>query len=117
MLDTSEIRSSPLADLVTERLGGRTYLQERTVTVGTSIIQVLENNPNRLAYDLINESANDIRVSTDSTITATSGWLVVAKGGLFGMVYYDDGEGVGQALYAIAAAAGSVVRVREVIRL
>ncbi len=116
MSDNAEIRS-PLEELSKGRFGGGTFIREALITVGTSLTVILPNNPNRTHWIVQNESVNLIRVSSDPTITATSGWYLAANGGVVTQDFDDDGEGVGYPLYGISSVAGSVVRVREVIRL
>ncbi len=108
---------SPLEEQSKGRFGGGTYPVERLITVGTSLTVILPNNPNRTHWIVQNESVNLIRASSDPTITATSGWYLAASGGVISQDYEEDGEGVGYPLYGISSVAGSVVRVREVIRL
>lgn len=78
---------------------------------------VLPNNPNRVFWAMINEGANDIHISTDPSITNTSGWLLPASGGVISMNWQIDGESVGYAVYAICSVSPNNLRIREVIRL
>lgn len=109
--------TSPLYLLSNQRFGGRTTVTEQVVTVGTARVTLLQNNPNRLFWAVINEGGNDVRLSTDATITATSGWLLLNNGGVILSSWEDDGESVGYPVYAIAGIAGISVRVKEVTRL
>ncbi len=114
----TEKPSSPLGELSKIRFGGKTYIQERVVSVTTTRSSLVQNNPNRIFWIAINEGVNDVRASTDATLTIASGWLLAAGGGLISMFWEEDGEGVGYETYAISAVAGGVpVRVKEVIRL
>ncbi len=115
MLPDAEGRS-PLEALSVTRYQGKTYQQERSVSVGTNRVTVLENNPNRLAWEMINNSLVDVRIATTPTVTATNGWLVAQAGGVISMSWYEDGESVGYEIYAIAPAAGGILWIREVLR-
>lgn len=108
---------SPLEALSINRFYGKTSVVERVVAIGTARSQLLENNPNRLHWQAINESANDVRLSSAPDITSSSGWLLAANGGIIDSDWAEDGEGTGYTLYAISGVAGSNVRIREVIRL
>lgn len=107
---------SPLEGVSIIRFQGKTFIQETLVTVGVTRVDLLANNPNRLFWIATNEGAADVRLSTDPTITAASGWILAASGGIISMYWEQDGEGVGYPVYGISAAAGQVVRIREVIR-
>lgn len=110
-------KMSPLEEVSNSIFKGKTFPRETVVSVGTSRVIVLANNPNRLSWQIINESAIDVRVSNDATLTSASGWLVASNGGVVSMVYYDDGEAVGYQLFGIAVAAGASLRIRELLRL
>lgn len=108
---------SPLERLSNFHYGGNTFAQEQLITVGVTRVTLVRNNPNRVRLIMINESASDLRVSIDPNITASSGWLLSALGGVIDLSWDDDGESVGYETYAISPAAGCVVRVREVLVL
>lgn len=116
MSDNHDKTPSPLEGVSITRFQGSTYIQETLSTIGLTRINLLSNNPNRVFWVAINESDSDVRLSTDPNISATSGWLLAAAGGVISMFWEQDGEGVGYAVYAIAAAVGKIIRVREVIR-
>ncbi len=108
--------TSPLEEISYGIFKGKTFAKEKTVSVDAARVVLLENDPNRLAWSAINESAVDVRVSNDPTLTGSTGWLLNASGGVVSMVYYDDGEVTGYQVFAFGAAAGASVRVREVLR-
>lgn len=107
---------SPLEALSYQRFGGKTYLQEKVFSLTTNLDVLLPNNPNRVFWAMINEGSFDVRLSTDPTITNTSGWLLAASGGAITMDWSIDGESVGYAIYGRSASAPEFVRIREVIR-
>lgn len=115
-MDDNGISQSPLEGLSGERYRGKTYTQERAVSIGTTRSVILENNPNRLAWDIINTSLIEVRISTNPSLTSTTGFLLAPSGGEMGMTFLEDGEGVGYEVYSIATAAGATAWVREVIR-
>lgn len=117
MADSENPTISPLRALSQSRFGGPTYAVERVVTIPLTRITLLVNNPNRVYWMVINEGLNDVRVTIDPAISATSGWLLPAAGGVLLSDWEDEGEIVGYEVYAIANVAASTVRVREVIRL
>lgn len=107
---------SPLEGLSIQRFGGKTYLQERVFNMTTNLDVLLPNNPNRVFWAIINEGANDVRLSTDPTITNSSGWLLPAAGGVIIMFWESDGESVGYAIYGRCSVSPNNIRIREVIR-
>lgn len=117
MLPESSTPQSPLEALSTRRFEGKTYANETVVTVGTTRLTLVKNNPNRLFWIAINESASDMRLSIDPGVTLTSGWLIPAQGGVISMFWEQDGESVGYEVFVIAPVAACNIRVREIIRL
>lgn len=114
-MDTPDIKTpSPLEGVSIERFKRNTVRQETVVSVGVARVTLIRNDPNRLFWNAINEGANDVRLSTDPNITATSGWLLPAGGGVISMFWEQDGEGVGYEVFAIAVAGANDVRVAEV---
>lgn len=109
--------TSPLEELTVRWFGRRTTVVERVVTVDTTVSQILRNDPNRYFIALINEGSADCRVSTSPTITTSSGWLLPANGGVMVFDWQTDGEAVGYAVYAVAAAGSATIRLREVVAL
>ncbi len=116
MTDNGYVARSYLEALSITRFGGRTYGQEAVVSVPTTRIVLLPNNANRVLWQAINEGGNDVRISIDTAIGASSGWLLAANGGVIISDQFNDGEVVGYAVYAIANAVASNVRIKEVIR-
>ena len=61
-----------------------------TVSVGTSDVQLVENNPGRTNLTIVNLSSNSIYLSPQSAATTSSGILLTASGGSLAMNYNDD---------------------------
>lgn len=106
----------PVASISASRFGGNSFPIEQVITVPSASIYRLPNNPNRFNWIMINEGANDVRVSNLPNISATSGWLLAANGGNLSMDWSEDGEAVTYDLYMIASGADSNIRIREVVR-
>lgn len=116
MLPENTPARSPLEELSMERFKGKTYSQEKLVNMTTGRDTLLPNNPNRLFWVAINEGITDVHLSTDPSITNTSGWLLPAQGGVISMFWEEDGESVTYEVFARCIASPNYVRVREVIR-
>ncbi len=117
MFELTGKERSPLEALSRLRFGGRTFAQENIVVVGTTRVSLLRNNANRVYALILNESANDIRVSIDGAVGTATGFILAASGGMIELSWEDDAESVGYELYAISTVAGNNVRVHEVIRI
>ena len=106
------------AALIAEkRFDGPTRSIERDVTVGTTAIQLLDNNPRRVYWLAQNRGANDITVSDTRDVTTSAGFLLAATGGANSMQVDEDGEAVTYDRYAISGVAGNTVRVLEILRV
>lgn len=76
-------------------------------SVGATATIILANNPNRLAWIFINLSANAIYLALENSVSATRGVLVAANGGKASMVWDEDFQTVGWAIWGIAPAGAS----------
>lgn len=108
---------APLEELVIKVLGGRTFIRERVVLCGVTRTSLMPNNPNRLAWAIINEGAYDATIANDPNMTTTSGWFLPQGGGVISAIYLEDGESVGLEVFGAGRSSNVNVRVREVIRL
>lgn len=111
-----ESNKPPITQIVMERFLGETFTQENLYTISNLAFTRIRNDPNRVSWLAINEGANDVRVSFLPNVSATSGWLLAANGGVIGMDWATDGEGASYDIYLIAVGAPDVIRLREVIR-
>jgi len=78
-----------------------------TPTVGTSVTQILREDPNRIAVVIINLGANSMYIGFDREISSTRGILLSANGGSYTAFWKEDFTLCARAMYAIAPA-GSV---------
>lgn len=108
-----------LQTLLTRQFGVKTRTRATApgFQVGTSIVQVLRQNPNRLAAVIINLSANAVYVSPDGITSATHGISLSPSGGALTLLWNEDFDMVGYEWNAIAAVAASDVFVLEVLTL
>lgn len=100
-----------IQDMLSERYGVRVTSNEAPAgtTVGVAVGLVLPNNPRRLAFVLVNMSANAIYVSPDADCAATHGIVLVPNGGTLALNYREDLILPSLNWYAIAAGAGSAL--------
>jgi hypothetical protein len=117
MTDENKPVKSPLEGLARERYRGRTMINESVVSVNTTQTVLLNENHNRVSWVAINESAVDVRLSNQAPVSATTGWLLQAGGGVIGEEWDTDGEVTGYRVFAVGVGSTATVRVREVIIL
>jgi len=100
-----------LSELVYEKFGIRTRAKVNPVTasLGTTATLVLKSNPNRLAWILINLSANVIYLGFSRDVSSTKGIRLNANGGLTSMIWDEDFDITGWEIYGVATGADSAI--------
>ena len=106
-----------LADLLRKELGvGTVTLRNRSLSqVGTSVVTIARQSPNRLVLDVVNLSVNALFVLDERNVSSTRGYRVAPSGGTLHLWWKEDGERVGYEWFALAAAAGSDVLIVETL--
>lgn len=94
-----------LQDLLTKKFGVKTTheINPVTDTVGTSTTKVLGNNPNRLAFTIINLSSNVVYLGFDRDVSSSKGIYLSPNGGSLSMLYDEDFNSVGYEVFGKAA--------------
>lgn len=116
MFESPENTRSPLEAISYKRFGGRTYIQQANVVVDTANLKILQNNPNRVYWQISNLSAYDCRIRFTANLPSSWSIPIVANGGVASMSVEDDGEVVGYEVYATFVGNPANVYVVEVIR-
>lgn len=83
--------------------------------VGTIPVQILGNNPNRLAWTVINLSGNDLFLGFDMQVGPTKGIMISSGGGGVNWKWQEEFEAVGYAVWAVATAPNSPIYVLELV--
>jgi hypothetical protein len=83
-------------------------------SIGATAAVVLANNPNRLAWVFVNLSVNAIYIALANDVSATKG-IYVPPSGTASMVWDEDFQMVGWAIWAIAPAGASACYSIEVV--
>jgi len=106
-----------LSELLTQqfKVKTRAIANPLVSAVGTSAVRVLSNNPNRLAWIIINLSTNSLYLAFDNTVSTSRGIYVGPNGGYATLVWDEDFDLVGWELYAVASGAGSNIYVVEIV--
>lgn len=102
-------------DLIAKLYGIRTTptINPETATVGTTVVKVLNTNPRRFSFTIINLSNNIVYVGPVNTVSSTAGILLAPNGGQLSLNYAEDLELAANEWFAVASAAGSTVYVIE----
>lgn len=103
-----------LDGFIQEQYGIRVDTKIKTVSVGTSPVQLVDNNPNRLSYTISNQSGQTIFTDHYPSVATTTG-AFVGVGSAQGFDWRVDAQTVGYDLYAVVASQTSIVYVREVV--
>lgn len=109
--------SRNLSDLIADRFGVRTEaaIGRTATTVGTTAVDILRNDPRRVAATIINLGAVAIYVTPDGAPSATRGIRLGANGGSMTIEWEHDFDLVGWAWSAIADAAATPLLIIEVL--
>lgn len=94
-----------------------TRLIERRVSLTTSVVRILDNNPRRLAWIIMNRTASNAAIGFDMSVTYANGLLLAQNGGSMSMSVTEDGEATCYAVYGILEAGTGDFYVIEVIAL
>ena len=106
-----------LAELIDKKFGVKTThrINPVTDTVGTSATRILGNNPNRLAWLVVNLSSNTVYLGFDRDVSPNKGIFLSPNGGSCQMLYDEDFHSVGYEVFAKADAESKIYVVEIVI--
>lgn len=105
------------AEISQLRFGGPTRVQSTTVTATTTWTQLLNSNPKRVFWTIINRGVVNVAVDIDLSAAFANGILLGAAGGFASMDVAEDGESVGWSVFGASETATAVLRVLEVMRV
>lgn len=105
-----------LTQLLEDFLQVKAYpkVNPETDTVGTTPVTILRNNPNRVAWVIVNLSLNDVFILPAEDPSATKGIRLGPSGGSASANWLEDMELVAWEWKAVASGAGSAILVLEV---
>jgi len=111
----------PLADLLERRFGVKTRGVRDPLGVspiGVNPVIVLSNNPNRLAFLVVNLSANLVYLDLENDVNVTPGaevgFRLEPNGGYVGMIWDEDFQMTAWAWWAVSAGANTRLTILEV---
>lgn len=100
-----------LEALLKRQFGVRTRAEENPLisSLGTTAAKVLPNDPDRLAYLVINLSANVVYVSLHNDVADDKGIRLDPSGGMMSAIWSEDFQLVGWELWGVADGATSAI--------
>lgn len=111
-------RGSTAAEVAQARFKGPTRPVWRpNVPVATTITPLLGNNPRRVFWMIMNRAVVNGAIGFDNELTAGTGILLAAAGGVATMDVEEDGEAVTYAVTGIMSGAAGAVTILEVERV
>mgnify|MGYP007123678196 CR=1 FL=1 len=104
-------------DLLQERYGVTTHTNINPLLdqVGTTKVQVLKNDPNRVSLAMFNLSTNILYVLPDESVATTKAIRLAPSGGAVALNIFEDFDMVTRAWHAIASGASSDVMISETL--
>lgn len=106
-----------VAELLEREYGVKTVynINPEVAQVATSVTKVLNFNPRRVAFILVNLGANILHVAPEGDVSSSKGIYLVANGGTLTMVWTEDFEMPTFEWYAIATTSANNIFVLEVL--
>ena len=98
-----------LATLLVEKFKCKTRAVENPVatSIGATAALLFNNNPNRLAWVLVNLSANALYIGLTPQVSATNGIYISPNGGWRSMIWDEDFQMTGWGIWGVAPAGAS----------
>ena len=84
-------------------------------SVGTTALEFLRNNPNRIAFVLINLSTNDMWILDDSNPSSSNGIRIAPNGGSARATYKTDYHMIGASWSVVAGGSSSNLLCYEIV--
>ena len=108
-----------LKDVIDRLYGVKTDMQVNPLVsqIGATPTQVLKNNPNRLAWTLINLGSEAVYLAFTPDVASTKGIYVAAGGGVMGLLFSEDFELVTYPMWGIGAVGGDNIYLVEVTEI
>jgi hypothetical protein len=111
--------------MITKDLIRKYYLPEITqsnvvinpLSLGTTPVRVLDNNPSRFQFVIVNLSPNNVYVGFDNQVSSSRGVRVAPNGGDFRMIWTEDLDITTWEFYAVADADNSDILVIQFVLL
>lgn len=108
-----------LKDVLERLYGVKTDMRVNPVVaqIGATPTQILLNNPNRLAWTLINLGGEAVYLAFTPDVATTKGIYVASGGGTMGLLFSEDFELVTYPVWGIGAVGSDNIYLVEVIEI
>lgn len=97
------------------RFGQPTRAEFTAVTVNTTPTRILDNNPRRVAWLLVNISVNQGYLNFDNLVSSSNGIILGAGGGSVSVEVDEDGETPAWEVFGLCTGAAGIWWVYEVV--
>jgi len=103
--------SVTLSDLLQGLYGIKTTFRTNpnSSSVGTTAVKLLNNNPNRVSFLVVNMSVNSVWISPEQDVSSTKGIFLASNGGFAVFTWDRDFELVAQEWWIIGSAAATAI--------
>lgn len=80
-----------------------------TFAADATVRKILNNNPNRVSWVLVNKGAVDAHVDVTPQVSASQGFTLAANGGFLSFLYEEDGEAAFEEVYVVAPGGATTI--------
>ena len=105
-----------LQALLEEELEGAYETRIRTLSTGSSSVQIISQNYERLAFSVSNFGSYDVVLTPDSQAVSGSGFMLNSGGGFLSVNWHNDMLLPGLPWYAESSAGASSLFIIELVR-
>lgn len=88
-----------------------------TDTVSTTVTKVLQSNPDRIGFEIVNTGTVMVYLAPSNLVSSTRGYFLAPGGAAISLVWDKDLEKIAYDWYAIAASGTCSIYVSETIAL
>lgn len=111
------VTGATAAEMSGRRFGGPTRVNRSTVTLTTAVQTILNSNPRRVFWQVINRGVVNAGVDIDPSASFAQSILMGAAGGFVQSDVTEDGETVAWPVYGVCESGTCVVMIYEVVRV
>lgn len=115
-MDESQLNKGAVQQALERQLFGRFTTRERTVSVGAVPLVILKNNPERIAFIMVNTGTQRITFSLKQDVVAGTGMVLPQAGDTVSANYIEDAIYTTHEISAVADAAGGELFITEFMR-
>lgn len=103
--------------IIGQEVGGRFTVREKTVAVGTTVVEILNGNPERAGYVVVNTGGVQVQFGWSRPLGSPDAIPLGANGGGISVNVREDFVLPIFPTFAVTASGSTTVRVVEIIRI